>query len=318
MTAWNVADIPAQRGRTAVVTGTGGIGREIALALAAASADVIIAGRNAGKGQAAVEAVRRQVEGARVRFEALDLASLDSVDACARRLRARHEGIDLLVNNAAVMTPPQRRLSADGFELQFATNYLGHVALTAHLLPLLRARQDARVVTLSSVASRSGAIAFDDLQAQQRYRPMVAYAQSKLACLMFALELQRRSVAQGWGVASLAAHPGVARTDLLHNGAGRDSLAGRLRTHLWFLFQPAPQGALPALFAATARQAAGGEYYGPAGLGELRGAPAPARIPAQALDSVAAARLWAVSGELAGIAFPDAGGPFRSAPSPAR
>jgi NAD(P)-dependent dehydrogenase (short-subunit alcohol dehydrogenase family) len=317
MTAWNVSDIPGQYGRTAIVTGTGGIGREIALALAGAGAEVIVAGRNAGKGHETVEAIRRRVDGARARFEALDLASLASVEAFAMRMRAQRSGIDLLVNNAAVMAPPQRSLSADGFELQFATNHLGHFALTAHLLPLLRARRNARVVTLSSIANRGAAIDFDDLQARRRYQPMPVYAQSKLACLMFALELQRRSAAHGWGLDSLAAHPGVARTDLLHNGAGRHSAAGRMRTYLWFLFQPAPQGALPALFAATSPRAVGGEYYGPSRLSELRGAPGPARIPAQALDGAAAARLWTVSEQLAGLAFPAAAMPIPEEQPPA-
>jgi NAD(P)-dependent dehydrogenase (short-subunit alcohol dehydrogenase family) len=304
MSGWTLADLPSQAGRTAIVTGTGGLGFEDALALARAGADVIVAGRNPDKGAAAVARIRQAVPDAIVAFELLDLASLASVAAFAGRMAAGRDHVDLLINNAAVMTPPTRRLSADGHELQFATNYLGHFALTAHLLPLLRRGRAPRVVTLSSVAARGGHLAFDDLQAERGYRPMAAYGQSKLACLMFARELQRRGEAGGWGVASLAAHPGIARTDLLPNGSGPRSASGLTRTFLWFLFQPAARGALPTLYAATAPAATGGAYYGPTGFGEIRGAPGPARIPAQARDEAAAARLWALSERLAGVSFP--------------
>ena len=156
------------------------------------------------------------------------------------------------------MVPPTRQQTADGFELQFGTNHLSHFALTAQLLPLLRKGRNPRVVTLSSVAARQGKLNFADLQSGAKYVPMEAYSQSKLACLMFALELQRRSEAGNWGIASLAAHPGVSRTDLLHNAPGRWSATGMARTYLWFLFQPAWQGALPTLYAATAPTAVAG------------------------------------------------------------
>ena len=303
MTAWTVSDIPSQHSRTAVITGTGGLGFQDALALARSGAEVIIAGRNPSKGAAAVARIRQSCPDAVVSFEPLDLASLDSIAAFARRLRDTRDGLDLLVNNAAVMTPPQRQVTADGFELQFGTNYLGHFALTGLLLPLLRRVRAPRVVSLSSVAARGGAIDFEDLQSQRRYRPMPAYSQSKLACLMFALELQRRSEAEGWGIESIAAHPGISRTDLIPNGAGASSAAGIARRVLWFLFQPAAQGALPTLFAATSPQAQGGAYYGPARLGETRGEPAVARIPPQALDTGSTARLWHESEVLTGVAF---------------
>lgn len=304
MNHWTASHIPSQRGRTAVVTGTGGIGFEDALALARAGARVVIAGRNPAKGAAAVDRIRRSVPGATVSFEELDLASLDSITHFAERLRRSQGSLDLLVNNAAVMAPPKRSLTSDGFELQFGTNYLGHFALTAQLLPALRAGRQPRVISLSSVAARSGAIHFDDLQSERSYKPMVAYSQSKLACLMFALELQRRSEASGWGIQSIASHPGISRTDLLPNGAGQWSAAGIARHLLWFLFQPAAQGALPTLFAAAAAQAQGGVYYGPDRLGETRGHPAVSRIPPQALDRDGAARLWTVSEQLSGVAFP--------------
>ncbi len=304
MAHWTATDIPPQRGRTAVVTGTGGLGWQDALALAQAGANVIVAGRNPAKGEAAVEQIRQRVPGALARFEALDLASLRSIRDFGERLRRSHGGLDLLINNAAVMTPPTRRQTSDGFELQFGTNHLGHFALTAELLPLLRRGNRPRVVHVSSVAARDGAIDFNDLQSTRRYQPMVAYAQSKLACLMFALELQRRSNAAGWNLHSIAAHPGISRTDLLPNGAGTWSAAGMARRFLWFLFQPAAQGALPTLFAATSPTAAGGAYYGPDRLGETRGHPTLARLPRRALDAANAARLWLESERLTGRAFP--------------
>ncbi|WP_343655935.1 SDR family oxidoreductase [Paraburkholderia caribensis] len=303
MTHWTVSDIPSQRGRTAVVTGTGGLGFQDALALARAGANVIIAGRNPSKGAAAVNQIRQSVPGANVTFGILDLASLESIEAFGESLRSSRDSLDLLINNAAVMTPPKRQVTSDGFELQFGTNYLGHFALTAQLLPLLRKGNKPRVVSLSSVAARSGTINFDDLQAERNYRPMPVYGQSKLACLMFALELQRRSDAAGWGIQSIAAHPGISRTDLLPNGAGAWSALGMARRYMWFLFQPAAQGALPTIFAATSPQAQGGVYYGPDKLGETRGYPAVAKIPPQALDTSVAARLWIESEGLTEAVF---------------
>lgn len=304
MAHWKASDTPSQRGRIAVVTGTGGLGFEDALALSRAGAQVIIAGRNPSKGALAVEQVRKRVPNADVRFEALDLASLGSIGAFAERLRSSIDRLDLLINNAGVMAPPKRQVTADGFELQFGTNHLGHFFLTAQLLPLLRKASQPRVVALSSVAARSGTINFDDLQSERGYKPMVAYSQSKLACLMFALQLQRHSDAAGWGIRSVAAHPGVSRTDLLPNGAGARSAAGLARRVLWFLFQPAAQGALPTLFAATSPQVQGGSYYGPDKLSETRGHPAIAKVPAQALDVSGAEKLWRASERLTGAPFP--------------
>ena len=303
MAKWTTADIPPQVGRSAVVTGTGGLGYQDALALARAGADVIIAGRNVMKGSSAVAQILEKVPNAKVRFEVVDLASLKSVRTFGQRLRADREGLDLLVNNAGVMTPPKRHATSDGFELQFGTNYLSHFVLTAELLPLLRKGHNPRVVSLSSIAARNGAINFDDLQAERGYKPMPVYSQSKLACLMFAFELQRRSDSAGWGITSIAAHPGISRTDLLPNGAGPMSPTGLIRSWLWFLFQPAAQGALPTLFAATAPNARSAGYYGPDRLGETRGLPAVAKVPPQAEDIHAAARLWTLSEQLAGMSF---------------
>jgi len=300
MSKWTSAEMPSQAGRIAVVTGTGGLGLETALVLARAGADTVIAGRDAAKGAVAVECVRAAHPAAKVRFEELDLASLKSVSAFAKRLADRTDRLDLLVNNAGVMVPPVRKETADGFELQFGTNHLGHFALTGRLLPLLRNGSAPRVVSLSSVAARAGQINFDDLNATKAYKPMPVYSQSKLACLMFALEFQRRSTGNGWGVISIAAHPGVARTDLLHNAPGRWSAMGVARSLLWFLFQPAAQGALPTLFAATSPDAQAGGYYGPDALSETRGYPTPAKVPSQALDEAAARRLWEESDAMVG------------------
>lgn len=304
MTRWTADDIPSQTGRLAIVTGTGGIGYQAALALAHAGAEVILAGRDPAKGKASVDTIREAVPGATLRFEVLDLASLASVAAFGERMATDLHRLDLLINNAGVMTPPTRRMTDDGFELQFGTNHLGHFALTAHLLPLLRRGTDVRVIALSSIAARGGQIKLDDLQAERSYRPMSVYSQSKLACLMFAIELQRRSAMNNWGISSIAAHPGVSRTDLLPNSAGRWDIARLVRVTLPFLFQPASQGALPVLFAATSADAKPGGYYGPDRMGGTRGHPSPAPIPEQANDLTTAARLWEQSEQLIGVAFP--------------
>ncbi len=313
---WTTKNMPSQEGRTIIVTGTGGLGFEDALALARAGGDVIIAGRNPAKGAEAIARTKQAVPGAAVSFEAVDLGNLAAIAAFGRRLSASRQKIDTLINNAGVMTPPTRKTTADGFELQFGTNYLGHFALTAHLLPLLLRGHNPRVVTLSSIAvrGRGTAINFDDLQAERDYQPMPVYGQSKLACLMFAFELQRRSDAAGWGITSIAAHPGVSRTDLLHNAPGRRSVQGLARSFMWFLFQPAAQGALPTLFAATSPDARKGAYYGPDKLGETRGYPTEAAIRPQALEAHAAKRLWEVSEELTGISFADRTGPVPITP----
>lgn len=298
---WTAANIPDQNGRTVVVTGTGGLGFEDALALAKTNATVIIAGRNPARGAEAVARIRAAVPSADVQFEALDLASLASVARFGERLKQARDRLDVLINNAGIMVPPRRVETEDGFESQLGVNYLGHFALTAHLMPLLRRGRDARVVTLSSIAARQGAIEFENLNAERRYRPILAYAQSKLACLIFALELQRRSEAAGWPVISLAAHPGVSRTELLNNAPSRKSVEHWARNNLSFLFQPADRGALPTLFAATTPSARPGGYYGPNGMGEVRGWPALARIPPAAEDAAVARRLWEVSEQLTGL-----------------
>src|SRR2546430_12586695 len=295
-------EIPSQLGRTAVVTGaTGGLGYETALALAKAGAEVILTGRDDQKGQSAVEKISREVIGAKLSYEHLDLANLASVADFAHRMHAR-QSLDLLINNAGVMALPRRQTTADGFEMQFGTNHLGHFALTARLMPLLRQASAPRVVSVSSLAHRTGSIDFSDLQGERIYSPWKAYGQSKLACLMFALELQRRSDAAGWKVTSNAAHPGFARTNLFAGGpGGLVSLATDFAAP--FFGHSAADGARPILFAATSPQAKPGAYYGPGGIGELRGAPATALVMPRARDAAAAARLWDISGKLTGTTF---------------
>jgi NAD(P)-dependent dehydrogenase (short-subunit alcohol dehydrogenase family) len=305
MTDWTTADIPPQTGKTVIITGaTGGLGYETALALAGAGAAVVLTGRSDAKGAAALAKIRAQFPGAGVSYETLDLASLASVASFAARFAARHDALDLLINNAGVMALPKRQTTADGFEMQFGVNYVSHYTLTAHLLPLLRRGNKPRVVNLSSLAHRGGRINFDDLQSLRSYSPWRAYCQSKLAMLMFAFELQRRSDANGWGLMSNAAHPGYARTDLIPNGPGVGGLQSRLSRLLQpFASQSAAAGALPTLFAATSPDAKGGGYYGPDWFYELKGPPVPAKIMPQAKDPAASARLWEVSAVLTGVSF---------------
>jgi len=300
--AGSQGEIPSQIGRTAVVTGaTGGLGYETALALAKAGAEVVLTGRDDRRGQSAIEKVSREVVGAKVAYERLDLASLASIAEFAERMHAR-TSLDILINNAGVMALPRRQVTADGFEMQFGTNHLGHFALTARLMPLLRRASGARVVSLSSLAHRTGRIDFNDLQGARVYSPWKAYGQSKLACLMFALELQRRSDAAGWKVTSNAAHPGFARTNLFTSGPG-GLLSVATDFAAPFFGHSAADGARPTLFAATSPKAEPGCYYGPGGLGELRGAPARALIMPQARDVAAATRFWDVSATLTHTSF---------------
>ncbi len=302
MAAWTASDISSQRGRQAIVTGTGGLGFQTALELARAGASVILAGRDAEKGAASVAMISTRISGASVRFEPLDLASLASIKAFGERMQP--ERLDLLVNNAGVMAPPSRKVTGDGFELQFGTNFLGHFALTAQLLPLLRRGNRPRVVTVSSFGANDGKIDFDDLQSKRNYRPMVAYNQSKLADLLFAFELERRSNKNGWGIMSVAAHPGLALTNIIPNGTGANSMMTRISRLLGPVVMQTPEkGALPTLFAATSADAQGGSYYGPGGLGGIRGATALSKPPPAAIDANVAIRLWENAESLIGFSF---------------
>jgi NAD(P)-dependent dehydrogenase (short-subunit alcohol dehydrogenase family) len=306
MNPWSIADIPPQHGKLAVITGaTGGLGYETALALARAGAEVLVTGRNAEKGRAAIEQIKRAVPFAKVRFAMLDLASLASIRTFAASMLANGRPLDLLINNAGVMDLPTRRLTEDGFELQFGTNHLSHFALTALLLPLLRKAQAPRVVNVSSLAHRGGKIDFSNLQAERKYNSWAAYQQSKLANLLFTFELQRRSDAHGWGLITNAAHPGYARTELIPNGPGTGGLKGIAMKALGsFMSHSAAAGALPTLFAATSPQAPPNGYYGPNGFYELKGPVAPAQVFPQAKDEAVARKLWEVSEQLTAVKWP--------------
>jgi NAD(P)-dependent dehydrogenase (short-subunit alcohol dehydrogenase family) len=313
---WTVAEIPSQAGRRALITGANsGIGYHTALELARKGAHVLLACRNKTKGDAALVRLQAEVPGASAEVVLLDLASLESVCAFGAAELALGKPLDLLINNAGVMAPKRRQQTADGFEIQFGTNVLGHYVLTAVLLPaLVRAAGDPsqrpRVVTLASIAHKQGRLNFDDLQSAKSYGPMVAYRQSKLADLMFAFELHRRLRAAGppiSGVMSVAAHPGVANTNLFQTGehSAIEKLVRRgMGVAIGALLNSEAQGAVPTLFAATSPEVADGGYYGPQGLLEMRGGDVGvAKVAPQALDQAVAARLWSECERLTGISL---------------
>jgi NAD(P)-dependent dehydrogenase (short-subunit alcohol dehydrogenase family) len=305
-TKWTTANIPSQVGRRAVITGSNsGIGFEAALALARKGAELILPARTQAKADEAVAHILKQVPNARLHPEILDLAVQASVHAFANRLIERFPGqsLDLLINNAGVMALPTRELTEDGFERQFATNYLGPFALTGLLLPSIKQVAGSRVVTVSSSASKQGKIEFDNLQSERVYKPMFqAYAQSKLADLIFSLELHRRLKVVGSPILSTAAHPGYAVTNLQadHVGLGLKIVMAALKP---FLSQDAANGALPTLYAAVAAEAVAGGYYGPDGIAELKGYPTAAPVPNSALDGSVAKRLWVESERLTHVKF---------------
>ena len=302
-------DIPDQTGKLVVVTGANsGIGAETSRRLAAAGAHVVLAVRDEDKGRRTAAIISARHPAAHVRVEALDLANLASVNAFAARMIQRATPIDILINNAGIMAVPVRHLTIDGFELQFGTNHLGHFALTAHLSPALRRAGSARVVTVSSLANHQGRIDVDNLKSERRYGPWRAYSTSKLANLIFAIRLQRLSERHGWGITSIAAHPGFTRTNLQHAGPNLGRTTSRvglvdLMMKVPGIWQLPEQGALPSLYAATSPLAEGGGYYGPNGRGEATGVPAPAKKPALAEEEGTAAGLWAASERLVGISF---------------
>jgi NAD(P)-dependent dehydrogenase (short-subunit alcohol dehydrogenase family) len=302
MDKWTAADIPDQSGRVAVITGANtGLGYETALALATHGAHVVLAVRNLDKGKDAVARISAQSPDADVALQELDLTSLASVRAAAEELRSAHDRIDLLINNAGVMWTA-KSTTADGFELQFGTNHLGHFAFTGLLLDRLLPVAGSRVVTVSSLGHRILAdIHFDDLQWQRRYNRVAAYGQAKLANLMFTYELQRRLAPQGTTVA-VAAHPGGSRTELTRN---LPPLLERVATPVFgLLSQDAAGGALPTLRAATDPGVLGGQYYGPDGFGEMQGHPKVVASSDKSHDVDVQRRLWTVSEDLTGVVYP--------------
>ena len=299
---WTAGDITDQSGRTVIVTGANsGLGRIVARELARHGAKVIIASRDNAKGAEAAGAITAAFPAARAEAAQLDLADLASIRAFADGIRAGNNTIDLLVNNAGVMAAPYRK-TVDGFELQLGTNHLGHFALTGLLLPLLRERPGSRVVTVSSNAHKRGEMRFDDLQGERRYSRWGAYAQSKLADLLFTFELDRRLKAAGWGLISVAAHPGYSATNLQLSGPPPyERLVMRVVNRL--VAQSAEIGALPLLYAATAPGLPGGSYVGPDGMGEMRGHPVVVQATKRAHDDDAARRLWEISERLTGVTY---------------
>jgi NAD(P)-dependent dehydrogenase (short-subunit alcohol dehydrogenase family) len=300
---WTAAEIPDQSGHVALVTGANsGIGRVAARELARAGATVVMACRDAAKGERAAAAIGAAAPGADVHVAELDLADLASVRDFSATLAAEHDRLDVLLNNAGIMASP-RRLTKDGFESQLGTNHLGHFALTGLLLELLLAAPDPRVVTVSSGAHRMGTIRFDDLQWEHGYNNWRAYGQSKLANLLFCFELQRRATAAATSLRSVAAHPGYAATNLQSAGPTRFYERSLMAVTNKVVAQSAEMGALPSLYAATVADLPGGSYVGPHGFMELRGYPHLVTAAGKAYDEDTWRRLWEVSEELTGVRY---------------
>lgn len=311
---WTASDIPSQNGRTAYITGANsGIGLHAALELCRAGARVILACRDVAKAEEARTRILNEVAHAEAEVAALDLASLDSVRAAAQTFLASGRALDLLINNAGVMALPQRRLTADGLELQLGTNHFGHFALTGLLLPaLLKPREravqvPARVVTVSSIAHRGATMDFSNLQWERGgYKPWPAYRRSKLANLLFGFELERRLERAEAPAISVVVHPGVSNTNLFAAGPGSGGgiMAKIIPAFIALVAQSEAQGALPTLYGATAPEVHGGHFYGPDGFRQMRGYPVEVRAETQAYDETLAQKLWQVSEEVTGVRYP--------------
>lgn len=300
--------VPDLTGKLALVTGASdGIGFHIASRLARAGSEIIVPVRNRTKGEAAARAIRERVPNAKVEIYEVDLASLESVADFTGGLVRQGRPVNILVNNAGIMTPPTRQVTRDGFELQFATNHLGHFTLTAHLLPLLRAGR-ADVTTQVSVAANENAVLWDDINSEQSYHPMKAYSSSKIAVGLFAMELHRRSDADGWGIRSNLSHPGVAPTNLLaaqpQMGRPKDTpqvKVIRALSRRGLLAGTPESAALTAVFAATSPDAKGGHLYGPNGFQHLSGAPAEQTLYTRLRSPEDSHRIWDLSERLSGV-----------------
>jgi NAD(P)-dependent dehydrogenase (short-subunit alcohol dehydrogenase family) len=304
--SWTAADVPDQVGRTVVVTGaTSGLGLASAKALAAAGARVLLAVRNPAKADGARDEVAIEASAAEPEVVVVDLADLESVRAAATEIAERVPALDVLMNNAGVMALP-RASTAQGFEMQLGTNHLGHYALTGLLLPSLLAAPEARVVTTSSNMHKAGRMRWDDLHGERRYRRWPAYGQSKLANLLFTYELDRRARAAGRDLAAVAAHPGYAATHLMAAGpeaSGRAFVGQVMELGTSLFAQSSTDGARPQIYAATMPDVRGGDYFGPDGVGEMRGAPVRVTSTRRARDREAATRLWEVSERLTGVVY---------------
>lgn len=302
MTHWNKDNIGNLKDKLVIVTGgSSGIGLEASSALASKGAEIILAVRNIDKGNRAVDRIKTENPEARVYVMHLDLGDLSSVRDFSGQISDRFKHLDILINNAGVMIPPYRK-TKDNFELQFGTNHLGHFALTLNLLPILLPTSGSRVVTLSSIASRSGHMDFNNLDGSRGYNPMTFYRQSKLANLLFAIELQQRLERNGAGTISVACHPGISATNLISRGSGKE-IGWILKQMMKLVAQPAEMGALPTLFAATYPDLKGGEYIGPDGRRNHRGYPVVLSEVQTLFKADVAKHLWDVSEQLTGIRF---------------
>lgn len=303
MAQWTAKQIGSMDGKTILITGgSSGIGFEAAAELAAKGAEIILAVRNEEKGNRAVQRIQGNHPNAKVSVMYLDLGELNSVKQFAEQFLSRIERLDVLINNAGVMIPPYRK-TKDGFELQFGTNHLGHFALTGRLLPALLAAPGSRVVTVSSIASRGGAIHFDNLDGSKGYSAFKFYQQSKFANLLFAVELQHRLQRSGADTISVCCHPGISQTNLMSRGSGKET-GWFMKLAMKLAGQPAAMGALPTLYAATDPDLHGGEFIGPDGKGNRKGYPTVTNEEQKLFKQPVAERLWEVSEQLTGVTYP--------------
>lgn len=305
MSHWTASQIPSQAGKLAIVTGANsGIGYHTALELARAGATVILACRNPQKAEAAKAKILSALPQAHLEIAKVDMADVNSIKQFAEAFVAGGRKLDLLINNAGIMALPQRTPTAQGFEMQFGTNHLGHFALTGELMPALLKTPSSRVVTVASIAHKGGRMRYEDPNWEKSYDPRKAYSQSKLANLLFGLELDRRLKRAGADVSSIIAHPGVATTNIVTNGMGAGLKTKFINNiALPLLAQSEDRGALPILYAATSPDAKSGHYYGPDGLAEIKGYPVEVQPKPHALDPVSAARLWHISEQMTGIEY---------------
>ncbi len=304
MSHWIAKDIPSQAGKLAIITGANsGIGYQAALELARAGATVILACRNEQKASEAKAKIIAAVPPAQVEIAKVDVADLESVKTFAEAFVASNRKLDILINNAGVMSFPTRQATKQGFEAQFGTNHLGHFALTGELMPALIKTPGSRVVTVASIAHKGGRMRYEDPNWERDYDPRKAYSQSKLANLLFGLELDRRLKRAGKDVSSIIAHPGVASTSIIANGMGTDLKAKVAGVMVSLFAQSEARGALPLLYAATSPDAKAGHYYGPDGIAEIKGNPVEVKPRPHALDPVSAARLWHISEQMTGVEY---------------
>ena len=304
MNKWTPREIPSQAGKLAIVTGANsGIGYHTVLELARAGATVILACRNAQKAEEAKAKILKSVPQAKLEVAIVDMANLDSIRTFAEGFVVGDRKLDILINNAGIMALPQRTPTAQGFEAQFGTNHLGHFALTGELMPALLKTPGSRVVTVASIAHKGGRMRFEDPNWERAYDPRKAYSQSKLANILFGLELDRRLKRANADVLSILAHPGVAVTSIVSNGMGTGMKAKIVGAMLPLVAQSDARGSWPTLYAATSPDAQSGHYYGPDGIAEIKGTPVEVTPKPHALDPVAAARLWHISEQMTAVEY---------------